>query len=78
MSWYQLWITGVNATPQSMQMIDKQLNSFGAVFNAPDGIPVQETDGTFEIRILGGDLGFIKFMLQQSYHLTIVREQENE
>lgn len=80
MSWTQLWVKaeGHANTPDSMRMVDQQLQGFGGVFCAPDGMPIQEPDGTFEVRVYGGDPGFVKFILQQSYRITVVREERHD
>ncbi|HEY8108700.1 MAG TPA: hypothetical protein VIF43_01700 [Patescibacteria group bacterium] len=45
----------IRNTPQAMRHADQLVQTVGAVFVAPDGIPVQEPDGTYEVRILAGD-----------------------
>jgi hypothetical protein len=77
--WTQLWVRadGNANTPAAMQQVDQQLQRFGGLFCAPDGMPVQEADGTFEVRVLGGDPGFVKYMLEQSYRIKVVREERH-
>lgn len=78
--WTQLWVTGANTTPQSMKRVDEHLQTMGAFMHAPSlpGVPVAEADGSYEVRVLFGNPGFVKFVLTDHYGLTIVREQVNE
>jgi hypothetical protein len=76
--WTQIWVRGERATPASMKMVDAQINNFGGFFAAPEGTPIQEADGTFEVRVLFGDPGFVKYLLVDRYHLTIVREETHD
>lgn len=80
--WTQLWVKAPEGTTrQAMKMIDDQLTSLtAACFNVPpsgSGLPVADADGTYEVRVLAGDPGFVKYLLTQQYRLEIVREQVN-
>ncbi len=76
MEWTQLWVRGAHATPASIKPIDAYLQTLGAVFYAPDDLPIhQAADGTWEIRVYGPSVGFIKFVLEDRYQLEIVREE---
>ena len=48
-----------------------------ACFKAPDGVPVMEPDGTYEVRCYG-DPGWARFLLEQHYGFTIDREVKHQ
>lgn len=81
--WTQLWVKAPEGngyqTPESIKRIDDHLTQqTAACFNAPDGAPVREADGTYEVRVLAGDPGYVKFILTEHYRLEIVREIVND
>lgn len=85
MSWTQFWVQvpdGVDPLRrrQFMKRVDEHMQQHGAVCHVPepDGLPVPEADGTFEVRVLFGPASIIKRILTDHYHLTVVREQVNE
>jgi hypothetical protein len=63
-------------TPQAMKRVDDHLvQSTPSSFKAPNGLPVQETDGTWEVRVyIESALGLVKSILTQHYGLEIIRE----
>ena len=69
-------------TPEAMKRVDDHLtHSFPAMMHcpAPSGLPVQETDGTWQIRVLDPKaVGIVKRVLSQHYGLEIVREETVE
>lgn len=81
--WFQLYVKAPKGsgytTPRAMKRIDDHLVAqTPASFVAPDGLPVQSADGTWEVRVLDESaLGFVKYILTQHYGLEIVREVEN-
>lgn len=82
--WIQVYVKAPEGngytTPQAMKRIDDRLvQSTPASFVAPDGLPVQEADGTWEVRVHDERmLGFVKSLLTRHYGLEIVREVVNE
>lgn len=84
--WYQLYVKapeGIGYTnPQAMKRIDDHLVSrtpSSFVAKPPEGMPVQQEDGTWEVRVLDESaLSFVKFILTDHYGLEIIREVENE
>lgn len=58
-----------------MTRVDEHIQQYGAVFCAPDGTPIQEADGTWEVRIYGPLVGMVKSVLTGHYGLEIVREE---
>lgn len=78
--WTQFWVTGGNSTREFMKRVDDHIQQYGGLVNTPphgDGLPMPDADGKYEVRVLFGDPGFVKFVLQQHYGLTIAREQVN-
>lgn len=58
-----------------MKRVDAHLNMLGAMFKAPKGIPLQEEDGTWEVRVLNGSaVGTIKGILKDHYGFEVVFE----
>ena len=59
MDWHKLWFKfkDQEADPLTtvlvMQNMYPLLQRFGAVPMAPDGVPIQRPDGTFEVRLYG-------------------------
>lgn len=83
--WYQLYVIAPEGngytTPQAMKRIDDHLVQAGlAFFVAPPlvGLPKQQPDGTWEVRVLNDNLKFVKYILTEHYGLEIVREVEND
>ena len=83
--WYQLYVKAPPGNgytnPQAMKRVDDHLIlSTAASFNAPNFLPVQEADGTWEVRVYDGSdlsLRLVKRILTGHYGLEIVREVEN-
>lgn len=83
--WIQLYVKAPPGngytTPQAMKRIDDHLTqSAPAAMKCPPptGIPIQEPDGTWEVRVFDiSSLEFVKLILIQHYGLEIVREVEN-
>ena len=69
-------------TPQAMKRVDDHLTlSFLAMMHCPppSGLPVQETDGTWQVRVLDPTMvPIVKRVLQGHYGLEIVREERVE
>lgn len=84
--WYQFYVKAPSGsgytTPQTMKRIDDHLvaqTPASFVAPPPEGLPVQEADGTWEVRVHDANaLGFVRFILTEHYGLEIVREVENE
>ena len=80
MNWYQCWVSHPSGrVVQIMKHCDPLIQRFGSVPCAPDGIPVQDADGTIEVRNFGSELGFSmtkSFLEDQGF--VIEREQVNE
>lgn len=69
-------------TPEAMKRVRDHIRLFGASF-APSktgiGLPVQEQDGSWEIRVYQKrHLDLVKFILKDHYGLTIVREEAHD
>jgi len=83
MKWYQLFVQGAggNVTPQAMKRIDEHIQMYGAHFSVscPGGLPDQEDDGTFGVKVHAeGLLSVVKRVLTEAYDLVIVREEEHD
>lgn len=81
--WYELTVKAPPGngytTPQSMKRVDEHINQYGAVFHAPDGTPIQNPDGSFDLRVLQeSSLRFVKFVLTNHYGLEIVKETPHD
>lgn len=79
--WTQLWVRGPHEqanTPQAMKRVDEHIQTAGGLFAAPDGTPIREADGTYEVRVLFGDPGYVKFILTKHYGLEVVREVRHD
>ena len=82
--WIQLYVKAPEGngytTPELMKRIDDHLMQMTpASFVAPDGLPIQKADGTWEIRVMTSQaLGLVKAILTKHYGLEVVREVENE
>ncbi len=82
--WFQLYVKAPEGngytTPQAMKRIDSTLiDRFAASFVAPEGLPIREPDGTWEIRVLVADqLKKVKQFITEGYGLEIVREVKND
>lgn len=65
-------------TPNAMKRVDEHLiQQFPAMFLAPEGVPIQEADGSFQVRILDtSELAvlMVKNLLTKHYGLEIIRE----
>lgn len=78
--WYQLYVKAPEGngytTPQAMKRIDDHLVQMTpASFLAPQGLPIQEADGTWVVRVhMESALGLVKSILTKHYGLEIVRE----
>jgi hypothetical protein len=78
--WYQLYVKAPKGngytTPQAMKRIDDHLVQITtASFATPVDLPVQEADGSWEVRVLvESDLNIVKGILTRHYGLEIVRE----
>lgn len=82
--WHQLWVKPPAESdyniPGMMQRVDEHLQGIGAVMHVP-GLgpePVAEPDGTYEVRVLAGNPGFVRYVLVNHYGLTIVREEKHD
>lgn len=85
--WYELYVKAPEGngytTPEDMKRIDEHLTSQTlASFNVPvfgDRLPVQEPDGTWEVRVYDeGALRYVRYILTGHYGLEIVREEEHD
>lgn len=84
-TWFQLYVKteeprSAYTTPRAMKRIDDHIFTIGGMMNcpSPEGMPVQEADGTWEVRVLQeAMLPFVKQVLVNHYGLTIVREVAN-
>lgn len=84
--WIQLFVKAPagsdHTTPQAMKRIDDLLTqTMPASMHCPppSGMPVQESDGTWEIRVFDESaFKIVKTFLTQEYGLEIVREVTNE
>ena len=62
-------------TPMHMQRADQEINMFGAMFFAPEGMPIQETDGTFKVQITDPSdlaIGMITRCLKERSQIDII------
>ena len=63
----------------AMKRVDDHIHAYGALMKrlSLQGPPMQEPDGTWEVRVLqAAMLPFVKHVLQQHYSLQIVRESD--
>jgi hypothetical protein len=61
--------------PELMKRVDEHLNMLCAIFKAPKGIPLQEEDGTWEVRVLDGRrVEIVKGILIKHYGFEVVSE----
>jgi hypothetical protein len=81
MEWWQLFVKAPAGsgytTPTAMKRVDEHLNMVGAAMKAPppQGMPVQEADGTWEVQVYSeASLPLVKGLLKSHYGLEIVRE----
>lgn len=70
---------GEDNSPKRMKHADQTVNTAGGMFNVPpngDGMPVQNDDGTYDVRVLGGDMAVdvVKSMLADHEGLLIVSQ----
>ena len=78
--WFQLFVkvpdgNGYKDNPELMKRVDKTVNIFSSCFLAPNGIPVQGEDGTWEVRVLQESaLSMTKSVLIGEYGFEIARE----
>ena len=76
-AWYQLYVkeytNGSSLTVEAAKRIDEHLNKQAAsAFVAPDGMPVRNADGEFEIRCFSENhIGFVESILTEHYGLKI-------
>ena len=81
--WYQVYVkqfkSGQPLGAEYAKRIDSHLNAQAAsAFVAPDGTPIRNMDGEYEIRVFSpGQLGWAKFILTDHYGLSIERVVEN-
>ncbi len=61
-------------TVEAKQRHDELLHSFGASFRAPHGVPEQDADGTWEVRVFpgGSPLNTVEEVLTEHCGLEIV------
>ena len=82
--WYQLFVIAPEGngytTAEAMSHVnDHIMNLFPAMFVSPDCWPIQNSDGTWEVRVLDENaLSLVKSVLTDHYGLEIVRQQEND
>ncbi len=84
--WYQIYIkqfkSGQALTPEYAKRIDAHLveqTSAAFVAPPPEGIPIVNEDGEFEVRCFAeSSLGFVRFILTDHYGLAIEREVKND
>jgi hypothetical protein len=81
--WYELTVKAPEGngytTPQSMKRVDEHLNQCNAVFNAPDGIPIMNLNGSFDLRVYEeSSLKYVKYILTNHYGLEIIKEVEHQ
>jgi hypothetical protein len=82
MTWLQMWVKAPPGngytTPEAMSRVDDHLTQqFPATMCRPEKLPVQETDGTWEVRIFDANpliIRMVKGILTEHYGLEIVRE----
>jgi hypothetical protein len=69
-------------TPRAMKRVDDHLRqdaSANMKCPPPSGMPVQEEDGTWEVRIYNANLAeYVKYILKNHYGLEIVREVKHD
>lgn len=65
-------------TPNAMKRVDEHLiQQYPAMFLSPEGMPIQEADGSFQVRILDTSelaVRMVKAVLTKHYGLEIIRE----
>jgi hypothetical protein len=82
--WYQLFVKAPEGngytTPKAMQRVDEHISQNQlAYFLYVNGMPSQEEDGTWQVRVLSESvLRATKAILTGHYGLEIVREQERD
>lgn len=81
--WYDLTVKAPAGngytTPQAMKRVDDHILQHGGMFHAPEGIPIQNLDGSFDLRVLQENaLGFVKYILTKHYGIEIIKEVEHE
>ena len=83
MSWLQMYVKAPEGsgytTPHAMKRVDDHLTQqFPAAFCCPEDLPIQEADGTWEVRIFDASndliVRIVKRILTDHYGLKIVRE----
>ena len=67
-------------TPQEMKRADKTLTSIApACFCAPNGTPIQEADGTFEVRVFDPQhTEYVKNILSAQFGLEVIRQEKHD
>jgi len=89
MRWLQLYVKAPEGngytTPEAMRRVDDHLTQMfpaSLCCPPPEGMPVQEADGTWEVRILDVSnaltVSMVKRTLTNHYGLEIVREVPND
>jgi hypothetical protein len=82
--WWKLWVKAPEGnglgTPEGMKRVDDALTlRVAAYFESPNGLPEQEPDGTFVVRVMETDfLPLTKRILQTTYGLEVIREEIQE
>ena len=85
-TWIQLYVKAPAGngytTPQMMKRVDDHLTQStpAAMYcPLPSGLPAQEEDGTWEVRVYDTEsLGYVKSILTRHYGLEVVREVTKE
>lgn len=82
--WYQVYCKAPDnngyTNPEAAKRIDDHLTSqTSSAMLAPNGIPVKNELGEYEVRVFeGSQLGYVKYILEKHYGLEITREVDNE
>lgn len=82
--WYQVYCKAPDGNGYSDARAAKRIDghlvsSFAAAFVSPDGIPLKNDQGEYEVRVfVGSQLNFVKRTLTDHYGLVITRVVENE
>lgn len=76
--WFQMWVRHEGNTIEVMKHCDPVLQHLGSIPATSHGVPVQEEDGTIEVRSYN-EMGFRmakNYLKEQGF--IIVREQRND
>jgi hypothetical protein len=64
---------GYKDNPNLMKRVDEHVNMHCAIFKASKGLPIQEEDGTWELRVLNPSMAsVIKGILTDHYGFEVV------